>query len=77
MHNEYKSVKDLVVRKIIDLGCASALHLAVQIGSDTTAEELIPLLESLVQEGILRHSKDSRDPRCYLSPYETIYELAR
>ncbi len=70
-----QQLKALIVRQIFDLGHACAPDLAGQIGSGTTKEQLVPILESLVDEGVLRHVKEPKDHRDYKGPYQVRYEL--
>lgn len=72
-----QEVRDLVVRNVVKLGSVCAPDLAGHIGSGLRADELIPVLESLVGDGVLRHKKDPRDPRDYKEPYQVVYELVR
>ena len=70
-----QELRDLVSAKLVDLGCACAPDLAGQIGFGVTADDLLPILKSLADEGVLRHKeKDPRDPRDYKPPYQTVYE---
>lgn len=70
-----QELRDLIAEKIVDLGCACAPDLAGQIGLGVTADDLLPILESLVDEGVLCHKKkDPRDPRDYKPPYQTRYQ---
>ena len=69
------TLRDLVFRKIWESGCACAPDLAGQIGGGKTADELIPILDSLVVSGLLRHkAKDPDDPRDYQGKYQVVYE---
>jgi hypothetical protein len=75
---QIQQLRDLLVSKVVDLGCACAPDLAGQIGSGIKPVDLIPVLEDLVKDGVLRHMKrDPRDRRDYAEPYQTVYELAR
>lgn len=70
-------LKDVLVNTIRDLGCACPPDLAGQIGTGVKADELIPVLESLVEKGILRHKEqEPDDDREYKGPYQTVYELS-
>jgi hypothetical protein len=70
-------LNDLVVNKIVELGCACPPDLAGQIGAGVKADDLIPVLKSLVDKGILRRKeKDPDDEREYKGEYQTVYELA-
>jgi len=73
--NQDVRLNDLIVSKIVEMGCACATDLAGQIGGGKKAKDLIQPLESLVKRGVLRHKKDESDPREY-NEYQTIYELA-
>lgn len=69
--------EDLIVSKIVEMGCSCAFDLAGQLGEGVKANDLIAVLESLVEKGILRRKKSGADdPRMY-GAYQTVYELAR
>jgi hypothetical protein len=71
------ALKDLVVNKIRELGCACPPDLAGQIGAGVRADDLIPVLKSLVDKGVLRRKdKETDDEREYKGEYQTVYELA-
>jgi len=72
-----QEIRDLVVRNIVRLGSACAPDLAGQMGSGLRADDLIPVLEALVTDGVLRRKKDPRDPREYKEPFQIVYELVR
>lgn len=76
VENQAVKLDDLIVRKIVEMGCACAPDLAGQIGSGVKARDLVQPLEALVKRGILRHKKDKSDTREY-NEYQTVYELAR
>jgi competence protein ComGC len=60
-----------------DLGCACAPDLAGQIGQGMKADDLIPVLESLVEDGVLRHKqREPDDNREYNGKYQIVYEPA-
>ncbi|MDQ3817434.1 MAG: hypothetical protein M3362_07055 [Acidobacteriota bacterium] len=69
-------LKDLIVSKIVEMGCACTTDLAGQIGNGVKPNDLLPALDSLVKNGILRRKEDKNDPRKY-NEYQTVYELAR
>lgn len=70
-------LKRLVEVTVRDLGCACAPDLAGQIGRGTRADDLIPILESLVEKGVLRHKKrEPDDDREYKGKYQVVYEPA-
>lgn len=70
-------LENLIVSKIVMLGCCCAFDLAGQIGGGIRPRDLIAVLESLVGRGILRRKwTEADDPRMY-GPYQTVYELAR
>lgn len=71
-----RQLDDLIVSKIVEMGCACAPDLAGQIGGGTAAKDLIGTLESLVARGVLRRKVDKDDPRKY-NEYQAVYELAR
>jgi hypothetical protein len=77
MKKERTDLKDEIVSKVVNLGCACPTELAAQIGNGVEAEDLLAPLESLVQMGVLRPKVDSSDPRKYDSKYQIVYELAR
>lgn len=69
-------LKERVVSKIVELGCACPVDLAGQIGADTRADELVPVLHSLVESGVLRRKENEPgDTRNYEGEMQTIYEL--
>jgi hypothetical protein len=68
---------DKIVGKIVKMGCACATDLATQLGSGAKAKDLIEPLEDLVRRRVLRHKVDKNDPRAYVAPEQTVYELAR
>ena len=73
-----ESLREQIVRKIVKLGCACAPDLAGEIGVGKRADDLIPVLHSLVAEGVLRRRQpDPTDPRKYEGEYQTVYELNR
>lgn len=72
-----QSLRDLIISKIVRSGCACAPDLASQIGNGVKADDLIPVLEQLVAEGVLRYTVDPKDPREYQKPYQVVYELPR
>lgn len=67
---------DLIVGKIVEMGCACAPDLAGQIGGGVKAKDLVQPLESLVKRGILRRNQDTSGTREY-NEYQTVYELVR
>ncbi len=71
-----QELEDLIVSKIVKLGCVCAVDLAGQIGGGMASNELIAPLESLVAQGILRHKHDKNDPREY-GLHQRVYELNR
>lgn len=72
---ENKTLKDLIVSKIVAMGCACSTDLATQIGGGMKPGDLIDPLESLVKAGVLRHKQDPTDPRRYTEREQTVYEL--
>lgn len=69
---------DLVESKMRQVGCACAPDLAGQIGAGIRADDLIPVLESLVESGVLRHKEqEPDDDREYKGKYQVVYELAK
>lgn len=71
-----RQLQDLVVSKIVQLGCACTTDLAGQIGGGIKPKDLVATLNSLVERGVLRPKVDKDDPREY-NEYQTVYELAR
>ena len=71
-----QQLRDLIVNRVVEWGHVCAPDLAGQIGTGATPDDLIPVLESLVDDGVLRHVKDPKDKREYKAPYQTRYELA-
>jgi hypothetical protein len=69
-------LKDQIVSKIVEMGCACPTDLAGQIGGGKKADDLLSALDSLVKSGILKRKVDKNDPREY-NQYQTVYELAR
>lgn len=67
---------DLLVGKIVELGCACPTDLAGQLGGGRSAKDLIGPLDALVNRGILRYKNDKSDTRHY-NEYQRVYELAR
>lgn len=74
---ENQALRDLMVREIVNLGCACAIDLAGHIESEAKPDDLVPVLNALVEDGVLRKKKDLRDPRQYQEPCQVIYELAK
>lgn len=72
-----KEIRDLLVRNIVRLGCACAPDLAGQLGEGKTPTELVPVLDALVDEGVLRLKNDPDDPRKYSDPLQKVYEVSR
>jgi DNA-binding HxlR family transcriptional regulator len=71
-----RQLPDLIVSKIVQLGCACTTDLAGQIGGGVKPKDLVATLNSLVEGGILRRKIDKDDPREY-NEYQAVYELAR
>jgi hypothetical protein len=72
-----KQLKDKVVSKIVEKGCACATDIAGLIGAGTLPQEVLPVLVSLEKSHFLRRrEKDKDDPRVY-NKYQDVYELAR
>ena len=72
------AVKDEVVRLLWKKGGrACAADLANELEVPTSAKEVVPVLETLESEGILRQADTSKDPRNYKRPYQTVYEVVR
>jgi hypothetical protein len=69
-------LKNTIVSKIIEMGCACPTNLASEIGHGKKAADLIEPLESLVKSGVLRHRQDKKDPRQY-NEHQIVYELSR
>ncbi len=69
-------LEDLIVSKIVEMGCACPTDLAGQIGRGTKPSDLVAPLNALVDSGVLRRKKDANDTRAY-NEYQTVYELAR
>jgi hypothetical protein len=70
-------LRESILRNIRHWNHACAPDLAGLIGHGVTVDRLIPVLESLVREGVLKHmEKESRDPRDYTGPNKTRYGLA-
>ena len=76
LQTDTKQLEDLIVSKVVQLGCTCATDLAGQIGGGVKPSDLVGPLNSLVNRGILRLKKGKDDPREY-SEYQTVYELAR
>ncbi len=72
-----QQLRDLIVRQVVEWGRVCAPDLAGQIGRGTTPDDLIPVLESMVHDGVLKPVKDLKDKRKYKAPYQTRYELAK
>ena len=70
-----KQLRDEIVRRLMTVGCACAADLANELKTEATEEKLQGVLESLVEEGILRHMRDPKDDRKYEGNY-TVYEIA-
>lgn len=71
-----RQLEDLIVSKIVQMGCACPTDLAGQIGRGMKPKDLVPTLNSLVDSGILRRAVAEDDPRDY-NEDQTVYELAR
>jgi len=69
-----KQLRDAIVRRLMTVGCACAADLANELKTEASVERLQRVLESLVEEGILRHMRDPNDDRKYEGNY-TVYEL--
>src|SRR5437660_7158602 len=69
-----KQLRDEIVRRLMTVGCACAADLANELKTEATEEKLQEVLESLVEEGILRHMRDPKDDRKYEGNY-TVYEI--
>lgn len=59
-----EALTDKIIQKLISLGASSAAGLAGEIGRGVRADDLIPLLESLVASGVLQF-KESGEPGCW------------
>ncbi|HZG53466.1 MAG TPA: hypothetical protein VEZ40_15145 [Pyrinomonadaceae bacterium] len=70
-------LREQIVRKIVKLGCACAPDLAGEIGIGKRADDLIPTLHALVDEGVLRRrAHDPNDHHKSDDEYQIVYELA-
>jgi flagellar biosynthesis component FlhA len=72
-----QQLRDQLLRQIVEWGHACAPDLAGQIGRGYTAQQLVPVLENLVSEGVLQHMVDTKDERKYEHPLQKRYELAK
>jgi hypothetical protein len=71
-----QQIRQSILQNINRWEHACAPDLAGLIGHGVTADEIIPVLESLVSEGLLEHmKKESKDPRDYKGPYQRRYRL--
>jgi hypothetical protein len=71
-----QQIRHSILENINQWEHACAPDLAGMIGHGVTADRLIPILESLVNEGLLEHmKKESKDPRDYSGPYQRRYRL--
>ena len=72
-----QQIRESILQNINHWEHACAPDLAGLIGHGVTADELIPVLESMVSEGVLEHmKKESKDPRDYKGRYQRRYRLA-
>jgi len=70
-------LRRMVEATVRDLGCACAPDLAGQLGLGLRADDLIPVLESLVENRVLRHKeREPDDNREYDGKYQIVYEPA-
>ena len=67
-----QDLQDQIVRRLVKVGRACAPDLANEIESHARPDDLIPVLQSMVAEGIVRTVEDSRAR----NKYQVIYELA-
>lgn len=75
LNNE--QVRESILQNLNRWEHACAPDLAGLIGHGVTPQELIPVLESLVSEGVLEHmKKESKDPRDYNGEYQRRYRRA-
>lgn len=73
-----EQLKDQVIRSFWKKGGrACVADLANELSPPTSAKELVPIVESLEEEGIVRRVSDPKDHRDYQAPHQTIYELSR
>lgn len=71
---EQNNLEDEITGMVVHIGCACSTDLASQIGKGVSADDLLPILETLVKKGTLRHKVDPSDPRKYADRYQTVYE---
>jgi predicted ArsR family transcriptional regulator len=72
-----QQLRKLILRHLKKWDHACAPDLAAQIGHGITAKQVLPVLDSLVNEGVLRlHENEPSDERKYEPPFQTRYELA-
>jgi len=73
--NEHQ-LRESILRNITKWGHACAPDLAGLVGHGVTADRLIPVLESLVDEGVLKPmEKEPKDHRDYTGKYQKRYSL--
>lgn len=71
-----KQIRESILQIISRWDHVCAPDLAGLIGHGVTPDQLIPVLELLVDEGVLEHmKKESKDPRNYNGPYQRRYRL--
>ena len=69
-----EQVRELILQNIRRWEHACAPDLAGLIGHGVTPQELLPVLESMVSEGVLEHMKnETKDPRQYNGDYQRRY----
>ena len=71
-----QELRDLIVRRIVELGCVCAPDLVAHVKAEVDTDDMIRVLEAMVGDGVLQHKHDPKDPRKYTKPYQVVYELA-
>jgi hypothetical protein len=72
-----KELRDQILQRLNRVQRACAPDLANELKTEATPEELLLILKSLAEEGLVREvPPDPKDTRNYKKPYQTRYEIA-
>ena len=72
-----QDLRDAIVRKLYQIGCACAPDLANEIRVAKDADDVLEALKGLEADGVIKKVTDKSDPRDYSHPMRRVYELAR